>query len=150
MLRLTIWSFSLIALALGACIYELSRQRHFSQRPSTLMAIIVDCVALVYLLLITYDEYSSKPLGLRSPSLKMRLILLDLFFVVFNAANLSLAFDALTDTRWSCRSTLDPPSTVAGASGLDDRLCARQQALSVVLLIALVTWLLTFAVTAFR
>ena len=114
------------------------------------MAIIVDCVALIYLLLITYDEYSSKPLGLRSPSLKMRLILLDLFFVVFNAANLGLAFDALTDTRWSCRPTSDPPSTLARSSGPDEQLCARQQALSAVLLIALVTWLLTFAVTAFR
>lgn len=152
-LRLTMLSFSLIALALGASIFALSRQRHFSQRPSTLMAIIFDSIALVYLIYITYDEYSSKPLGLRSPKAKMRLILLDLFFIVFNSANLSLAFDTLTDKRGSCRQGPVGPSTGlhGGNEGMIDHgLCTRQSVLSAVLLIALFAWLLTFAVSVFR
>lgn len=154
--RLTMWSFSLIALALGASIYSLSHDRHISQRPSTFIAIIFDSVALVYLFYITYDEYSSKPLGLRPPKAKMRLILLDLFFIVFNSANLSLAFDALTDPRGPCKDGPAPNSSGRNeTSGLNDGhkdndICARQSALSGVLLIALFAWLLTFAVSVFR
>ena len=149
-LRLTIWSFSLIALALGASIFTLSHDKHFSQRTSTLMAIIFDSIALVYLFYITYDEYSSKPLGLRSPTAKMRLILLDLFFIVFNSANLSLAFEALTDARGSCKhSSADQPISL-NDTVRNNQLCSRQSALSGVLLVALFAWLLTFAVSVFR
>jgi hypothetical protein len=138
-LRLTIWSFSLVALALGGSIHSLSSEGR--QRSSTVLAMTFDSVALIYLFYITYDEYSSKPLGLRSPKAKMRLILLDLFFIVFNSATLSLAFDALADTNGGCK----------GRAGADMRaLCHRQRALTAVLLVALVAWLLTFAVTAFR
>lgn len=37
------------------------------------MAIVVDAIALVYIIYVTYDEYSGKPLGLRSPKAKIRL-----------------------------------------------------------------------------
>lgn len=114
------------------------------------MAIIFDSVALIYIFYITYDEYTGKPLGLRSAKAKMRLILLDMFFIVFNSANLSLAFDALTDVRWSCRESqlhAVSPNNDGSANG---GLCNRQRALSGVLLIALVAWLLTFAVSVFR
>ncbi|KAI9769767.1 MAG: hypothetical protein M1840_003761 [Geoglossum simile] len=141
--RLIIWFFSLVALALGGSIFHLSRKEGFSQRPSTLMAIIVDIIALVYILYITYDEYTGKPLGLRSPKAKMRLILLDLFFIVFDSANLSLAFDALSDVRWSCRDTDD--ATPRGGP-----LCVRQRALSSVLLVALVAWITTFSISVLR
>lgn len=30
--------------------------------------------------------------------------MLDLLFIIFDSANLSLAFDTLFDVRWSCRS----------------------------------------------
>jgi hypothetical protein len=33
---------------------------------------------------------------------KVLLLLCDLYFVVFSASNLSLAFDALYDHRWAC------------------------------------------------
>lgn len=35
----------------------------------------------------------------------MILLLCDLYFVVFSASNLSLAFDALYDHRWACYNT---------------------------------------------
>lgn len=110
------------------------------------MAIIVDAVALVYLVYITYDEYTGKPLGLRSPKAKMRLILLDIFFIVFDSANLSLAFASLSDVQGSCINSvinhhLDPKN---------DAICSRQTALASVLLIALIAWLLTFTISVFR
>ncbi|KAI9842862.1 MAG: hypothetical protein M1837_006883 [Sclerophora amabilis] len=155
--RLTIWIFSMIALALGASIFEYSRNNSVDQRPSTLMAIGFDSIALIYILYITYDEYTGKPLGLRSPAAKMRLILLDLFFIIFNSANLSLAFDALTDVRWSCtgapRSTdpaVDTSPPVSGIALSDFSICQRQKALTGVLLIALVAWLVTFNISVIR
>lgn len=110
------------------------------------MAIIVDAVALVYLVYITYDEYTGKPLGLRSPSAKMRLVLLDLFFIVFDSANLSLAFASLSDVRGACTNATinDRPDEK------NDPICARQTALASVLLVALIAWLLTFCISAFR
>ncbi|KGO74003.1 hypothetical protein PITC_062510 [Penicillium italicum] len=112
-LRMTVWCFSLSALALGGSIQHMSNEGHRPQGPSSLMAIIVDAVALVYLLYITFDEYTSKPLGLRSPSAKARLLLLDIFFIVFDSANLSLAFASLSEVTGSCteaeiNQTIDP------------------------------------------
>ncbi|KAJ5167006.1 uncharacterized protein N7482_005787 [Penicillium canariense] len=145
-LRLTVWCFSLAALALGGSIQHLSEKGHTNQGPSALMAIIVDAVALVYLVYITFDEYTSKPLGLRSPSAKARLILLDLFFIVFDSANLSLAFNSLSDVTGSCTEAevnqeMDPRI---------DPICVRQKALASVLLVALLAWLLTFCLSVLR
>lgn len=148
--RIVISSFSLVALALGGSIFVLSRTYRFSQRPSTIIAIAFDAVALLYIFWITHDEYRGKPLGLRSPAAKMRLVLLDLFFIVFNSANLSLSFDALTDVRWSCRSGPMQESEAGSFGDRIDALCDRQRALSGVLFVALLAWLLTFSVSVFR
>jgi hypothetical protein len=72
-LRSIIWTLSLVALSLAGSIFHLSRKYHVEQKASTIMAIVVDAIALVYTIYITYDEYSGKPLGLRSPTVKMRL-----------------------------------------------------------------------------
>ncbi|KAJ5937993.1 hypothetical protein N7454_004335 [Penicillium verhagenii] len=145
-LRLTVWCFSLAALILGGIIQHLSDRVHNRQGASALMAIIVDAVALVYLIYITFDEYTAKPLGLRSPSAKTRLILLDLFFIVFDSANLSLAFNSLSEVTGACteaeiNQAIDPRN---------DRICVRQKALASVLLVALVAWLMTFAISVLR
>jgi hypothetical protein len=71
--RSIIWVLSLLALALAGSIFHMSNQYNVPQEPSTIMAIVVDAIALLYLIWITYDEYSGKPLGLRSPSAKIRL-----------------------------------------------------------------------------
>ncbi|KAL7266904.1 hypothetical protein RUND412_010533, partial [Rhizina undulata] len=71
--RALIWVLSLLALSLACSVFTLSKKYGLSQKPSTIMAILVDVIALVYLIYVTYDEYSGKPLGLRSPKAKMRL-----------------------------------------------------------------------------
>lgn len=145
-IRLTVWCFSLIALALGGSIYHLSQGVDHDQGPSALMAIIVDAVALIYLVYITFDEYTSKPLGLRSPSAKARLILLDIFFIVFDSANLSLAFESLSTLRGSC--TLAEINHEIAPK--NNAICDRQKALASVLLIALIAWLTTFSISVLR
>lgn len=145
-LRLTVWCFSLSALALGGSIQHLADRDRLDQGPSALMAIIVDAVALVYLVYITFDEYTSKPLGLRSPSAKARLILLDLFFIVFDSANLSLAYASLSEVTGSCTEA----DVNAQLYPRNDAICTRQKALASVLLIALLAWLMTFAISVLR
>ncbi|KAH8155330.1 uncharacterized protein LAJ45_00340 [Morchella importuna] len=150
--RALIWVLSLLALALASSVFQLSNQYGFDQKPSTVMAIVVDVIALIYLIYITYDEYSGKPLGLRSPKAKMRLIMLDLLFIIFDSANLSLAFDTLFDVRWSCRSA----TTGADFGGNDNELrtvspiCDRQRALAAFIFLALCAWVSTFTVSVFR
>lgn len=144
--RLMVWCFSLTALALGGSIQHLSQGFVNGQGPSALMAIIVDAVAMVYLVYITVDEYTSKPLGLRSPSAKARLILLDIFFIVFDSANLSLAFESLSTAKGSC--TLSEINREIAPK--NDSICGRQKALASVLLIALIAWLTTFSISVLR
>lgn len=145
-IRLTVFIFCVIALALGGSIrYNASKYDH-PQGPSADMAIIVDAVALVYLVWITWDEYTGKPLGLRPAKAKMRLIFLDLIFIVFNSANLSLAFESLNDVSGSCTSAeinklFDPKN---------DMICERQKVLAAVLLIVLIAWLTTFTISILR
>jgi hypothetical protein len=105
------------------------------------MAIVVDVVAIPYIGYITWDEYTGKPLGLRSPKAKIRLVLLDLFFIIFESANLSLAFGALTDENGACSS---------GANGYNFIICSRVKALCAILMVALIAWSLTFSTSIFR
>ncbi|KAJ5247524.1 hypothetical protein N7468_002507 [Penicillium chermesinum] len=144
--RLTVWCFSLSALALGGSIQHMSDEDHHRNGPSALMAIIVDAVALVYLVYITFDEFSSKPLGLRPPLAKARLILLDLFFIVFDSANLSLAFNSLNEVTGSCTES----EVNARIDPRNNSICTRQKALASVLLVALIAWLMTFAISVLR
>jgi hypothetical protein len=144
--RLTIWCFSLTALALGGSIQHLSDKYQHPQGPSALMAIIVDAVALVYLIYITWDEYTAKPLGLRSPAAKARLILLDIFFIVFDSANLSIAFESLSTVSGAC--TLAEINQQI--SKKNNAICDRQIALACVLLVALLAWLITFSISVLR
>ena len=131
-IRMNVFFFSAVALALAGLIHHRSTNEHLPQTASTDMAIVVDVVAMIYLLYITYDEYTGKPLGLRSAKAKLRLIFLDLFFIVFDSANLSLAFEAV------------------GHEDCIKQICSRQEALASVLLIALIAWLLTFAISVLR
>lgn len=173
LIRLTVLTFVLAALALGASIYNESRDLNnipvtrqgvvipneisiCRQESSTYMAFIVCSFAVIYLLYITWDEYFSKPLGLRSSRAKIRLLFLDLLFIVFSAANLSLAFYTVRDQQWSCLSEItnfqdnstgvEALSTCARSASL----CRRQKALSSVLLIVLIAWVMTFTISIMR
>lgn len=145
-IRLTVFVFSTIALALGGSIRYYSTKFQHKEGPSAEMAIVVDAVALVYLVYITWDEYTGKPLGLRPPKAKMRLIFLDLIFIVFDSANLSLAFTSLSDATGSCTDA-EVNSVFFATNNL---ICERQKALASVLLVALVAWLMTFAISVLR
>lgn len=173
-LRVMVMIFVLCALAVGATIFERTKVVNDSpfnrqsvnlgpssddeavceQQPSTYMAFIVDSFAILYLFYITWDEYFSKPLGLRRSRDKMRLLFLDLVFIVFSAANLSLAFNTLLDAQWACfKSPASNQLNLQAAQSVcvkDADLCRRQQTLAGVLLIVLVAWLMTFAVSCLR
>src|ERR1700722_18981208 len=126
--RVTVLITSVAALGLSASVHHLSNKYFYSQNPSTTMAIVVDIVAIPYILYITWDEYTGKPLGLRSPKAKIRLVLLDLFFIIFESANLALAFGALIDDNGSCQ---------VGDNGKNSVICGRVKALCGILMIAL-------------
>lgn len=140
--RITVLTTSAIALGISGSVHHLSDKYTYSQNASTTMAIVVDVVAIPYILYITWDEYTGKPLGLRSPKAKIRLVLLDLFFIIFESANLALAFGALTDANGSCRASL--------TSGKNTLICDRVKALCGILMVALIAWSMTFSVSIFR
>ncbi|KAI6245031.1 Regulator of phospholipase D SRF1 [Erysiphe necator] len=139
--RLIVLSTSIIALGIATSVHYLSVKYNYEQTPSSTMAIGVDVVALPYILYITWDEYTGKPLGLRAPGAKIRLVLLDLFFIIFESANLSLAFGALTDDNGSCENSV---------YGYNYIICNRVKALCGILMLALYAWSLTFAISIFR
>ncbi|RKF64487.1 hypothetical protein OnM2_018082 [Erysiphe neolycopersici] len=139
--RLIVLSTSIIALGIATSVHHLSVKYDYNQTPSSTMAIVVDVVALPYIVYITWDEYTGKPLGLRAPGAKIRLVLLDLFFIIFESANLSLAFGALTDNNGSCENSV---------YGYNYIICNRVKALCGILMLALYAWSLTFAVSIFR
>lgn len=140
--RVIVFSTSVIALSISASVHHLSNKYIYSQNASTTIAIIVDVIAIPYILYITWDEYTGKPLGLRSPKAKIRLVLLDLFFIIFESANLALAFGALTDNDGACQ--VGPDTSRNGV------VCGRVKALCAILMIALISWSLTFTVSIFR
>jgi len=139
--RITVLTTSTIALGISASVHHLSIKYTYSQNPSTTMAIVVDVVAIPYILYVTWDEYTGKPLGLRSPKAKIRLVLLDLIFIIFESANLALAFGALTDANGSCR---------VSTRSANAAICDRVKALCGILMVALIAWSLTFSVSIFR
>ncbi len=155
--RLTVLTTSTIALGLSASIFHLTNRTQFAQTASAVMAIIVDVIALPYIGYITWDEYTGKPLGLRPPKAKVRLVLLDLFFIIFESANLSLAFQAITDQDGSCVAGTDRGEGMPGVSNGGERssmvngnLCAQEKTLAAILFVALVAWGLTFCVSIIR
>ena len=147
LVRCVVLTFSILALSLAGAIFHKSDSVGCDNNSSTWMAIIVDVVAIIYTVYITYDEYTSKPLGLRSHNAKMSLIFLDLAFIVFESANLSLAFQALTDEKWACR---DPAEAQASYCPYNRPICVRQKVLTATLLIALLAWLATFSISTLR
>ncbi|RMZ71837.1 Regulator of phospholipase D SRF1 [Pyrenophora seminiperda CCB06] len=145
LVRAIVLIFSILALSLACSIYRHSNKSGCNNNSSTWMAMLVDIVAVLYTVYITYDEYTSKPLGLRSHNAKMSLIFLDLAFIVFESANLSLAFQALTDEKWAC---VDSDRT--NTCPYRQSICERQKGLTATLFIALIAWIATFAISTLR
>lgn len=139
LIRAIVLGFSAAAMVIGLCLWikfstPASSDSISKVTSSIMMATIVDGIALFYLIAIIYDEYTGKPIGLRSATAKMRLIFLDLFFIVCDSANLSLALMAVAHLDSSCLEC--HPPLLKGLAG--------------VLLIALLSWILTFAISVLR
>lgn len=94
--RLAVMITSILALGVAARIYQVEGaiNRVSAERTQSVVAAAVDCVAIPYIGYMIWDEYTGKPVGLRSGVSKMRLILLDLF-IIFKSANTALAFEIL-------------------------------------------------------
>ena len=147
--------FSVVALGLGVKLLQEGPGQDgadmsqpvlaVNSQTSPIMAIVIDAVAPLYLLWITNDEYRGKPLGLRSATAKLRLILLDLLFIVFDSANLSLAFEAAHARDVQLREY----SAVVHSDSVWQHL-RLQWSLACVLMVALIAWLMTFSISALR
>lgn len=155
LLRILILMFSACALAMAVLIYIYLKRRYedykVGQQPSTILAIVVQCFAIVYVVYIAYDEYLGKPMGLRNPLGKMKLVMFDMLFIICLSANMSLAYYLLYDDEWVCKTDRTSDSKAYGifypTVGF---LCRRQKALSSFLLIVLFLWVLTFTITIIR
>jgi len=84
--------------------------------------------------------------------------MVDLLFIIFASANLSLAFAGLYDDSLGC---VADPTTNVHTNGTDTTplpfsamkvkpLCSRQRALAAFVFMALCGWVLTFTVSVFR
>ncbi|KAM6482508.1 hypothetical protein HDV62DRAFT_45412 [Trichoderma sp. SZMC 28011] len=93
--RLTVIIMSMIALGIAARMFDLEDKAlgESAERTQSIFAIAVDSVAIPFNGYMIYDEYTGKPLGLRSARSKMSLILLDLLFIIFKSAGTALAFE---------------------------------------------------------
>lgn len=114
-------------------VLEDEDKRESAERAQSLMAIVVDCVAIPYIGYMLWDEYTGKPLGLRSAVSKMSLIMLDLFFIIFKSASTALAFESL-----------------AYHSVEETTVRKLAKALATFMLIALISWTMNFTVNIFR
>lgn len=135
--RLIVLLTSIVALALSARIFQMEehdgRTRQSSERTQSLVAIVVDTIAVPYIGYMTWDEYTGKPLGLRPATAKIALVLMDLFFIIFKSASTALAFEALVYHNSS-----------------DLQTSQYSQALAAFQTVGLISWTFTFTVNVFR
>lgn len=134
--RLIVLLTSTVALALSARIFEIEKGQHndnTSERTQSIVAIVVDTVAIPYIGYMTWDEYTGKPLGLRRATQKISLVLMDLFFIIFKSASTALAFEALVFHN-----------------SKDIQVRQYSQALTAFQTVGLISWSLTFTVNVFR
>lgn len=133
--RLGVMVTSILALGIASRIYQLEDtiNHESAERTQSVVAVVVDCVAIPYIGYMIWDEYTGKPLGLRSAMSKISLILLDLVFIIFKSASTALAFESFI--YHSVRETA---------------LVHLSMALAAFQLIGLISWSMTFTVNIFR
>ncbi|KAK3353651.1 hypothetical protein B0T25DRAFT_219075 [Lasiosphaeria hispida] len=133
--RLIVLLTSIVALALSARIFEIESGERSTSAETTqsIVAIVVDTLAIPYIGYMTWDEYTGKPLGLRPATQKISLVLMDLFFIIFKSASTTLAFEALVYHNVK-----------------DIRVRQYSQALAAFQTVSLISWSMTFTVNVFR
>ncbi|KAI2635981.1 hypothetical protein GGS21DRAFT_514003 [Xylaria nigripes] len=147
--RLIVLLTTISALALTTVIYRRERDPSIptDNPPETsqaLVAIVIDSVAIPYILYMTWDEYTSKPLGLRAPAQKISLTLFDLVFIVLKSASTTLAFEALVYHTGDGQS-LNSTDRVQELESLD-----LARGLAALTLVGLIAWILNFTISVFR
>ncbi|KAI0404175.1 hypothetical protein F4802DRAFT_256134 [Xylaria palmicola] len=147
--RLIVLLTTISALALATVIYRRERDPNIisSNRPETsqaIVTIVIDSIAIPYILYMTWDEYTGKPLGLRAPAQKISLTLLDLVFIVLKSASTALAFEALVyhSGDGKARTPRD------AAQELESLNLAR--GLAALTLVGLIAWIVNFTISVFR
>lgn len=81
---------------------------------------------------------------------------MDVYFIIAAASNLSLAFDALYDHRWACYDDLYQLGNQVeiyefpGVCPNNPGICYKQKALTSVLFLSLIAWLITFSISVMR
>ena len=133
--RLIVLITSILSLAISARIFDIDNDKDDTGNSvsQAIVAIVVDCVAVPYVFYMTWDEYTGRPLGLRSATQKISLTLMDLFFIIFKAASTTLAFEALVYHNQGV-----PPTSKL------------MKALATFLLIGLISWSMNLTVSIFR
>ncbi|KAL1911268.1 hypothetical protein Sste5344_002648 [Sporothrix stenoceras] len=149
--RLVVLSTSLIALIIAVTIFKREKLGHLlgtgdrssnnfndvwladmqQERNQIIVAIVVDVVAVPYIGYNIVDDYTGKPLGLRPVQARIRLILTDLFFIIFKSASTALGFEAMVFFN------------TESSQGL-------LRALGAFELIGLVSWAMTLTINIFR
>jgi hypothetical protein len=142
--RLVVLATSIAALIVSVNIFEGESStatdpnaRNMQERDQAIVAIVIDTVAIPYIIGMTWDEYTGKPLGLRSAVQKISLTLLDLFFIIFKSASTALAFEALIFRNRTGDSTTALSVSLA-------------RILAAFMLIGLIAWVVNFTISVFR
>lgn len=133
--RLTVIITSILALAIAAQIYklELKTITNEAEQTQSLVAVVVDSVAIPYSAYMIWDEYTGKPIGLRPAKSKIALILLDIFFIIFKSASTALAFE-----------------TVVYHNVIDQTIAPLAKAMASFMVIGLLAWTMNLTVNVFR
>ncbi|KAL8807986.1 MAG: hypothetical protein Q9200_004462 [Gallowayella weberi] len=134
-LRLIIFICSAAALALTVVI--IYKDRALSTN-SAMLAMVIDALAVVYTPIITWDDIRGAPLGSqrRPTTLKLSIMIYDLLFIIFEIANVGLAF-------WH-------PFRLKGEEPGYRQAFIEQWASAAVLVVALVAWISIFTINSVK
>ncbi|KAL7629049.1 hypothetical protein AAE478_000567 [Parahypoxylon ruwenzoriense] len=147
--RLVVLITTIAALALASNIFQREKNPTIpmDNAPETsqaIVAIVIDVVAIPYILYMIWDEYTGKPLGLRPPAQKVSLTLLDLIFIVLKSASTALAFEALVYHSG------DGLSTDSDSAAMERVSLHLARGLAALTLVGLIAWTLNFTINVFR
>ncbi|KAI1779621.1 hypothetical protein F4818DRAFT_147323 [Hypoxylon cercidicola] len=147
--RLIVLITSIAALAVASNIFEREKNKSISsdniaESSQAIVAIVIDVVAIPYILYMTWDEYTGKPLGLRAPAQKVSLTLLDLVFIVLKSSSVALAFEALVYHSG------DGVSTDPNGASMERVSLHLARGLAALTLVGLIAWILNFTISVFR
>jgi hypothetical protein len=125
--------YSAISLGLAGGVFVKTHPAGCRATSSTYLALVINTIAIPYTALLMYDEFTHKPINERPFQVRLAYTMIDVIAISFNAANLGVAFQALTDTEWVCRE---------GTGCAQDLItCRLQKALVAHLFIVQIAWI---------